>query len=394
LRLSALFAAAAIGNVFGMTTIILNRKTVYREVWERPISKVAKEYGLSDRGLAKICSRLAVPTPPRGYWAKLESGQKPRIPALPNVTGKVEEAVEIRRPSPKPEVQLIPEPIVIVSDNLRGMHPLVKATAQDLSGGHVDTHGRLYQWKQQGLDVHVSRAQVKRALRIMNALVRKLEELGFSVGVGENGGREGESWVLIDGERVQVKLRELSRMIRDPKPDRYGRRNCTYEPTGRLELSMNEYVDTGSIKRVHDRFPQKPIEDRLGRFIVGLHACAQELRRRRREHEENQRQWEIARRAEAERVRLEAYRGWLREELVRQATAHQEARLIREFLAALESERGRVGPEEPDLAWLAWARSEAEHIDPVKNAEPIVQPIEPPEHWRPAAPEVRRSGGW
>jgi hypothetical protein len=74
--------------------------------------------------------------------------------------------------------------------------------------------------------------------------------------------------------------------------------------------------------------------------------------------------------------------------------AHQEARLIREFFAALDLERGRVGREESDLAWLAWARSEAEQIDPVKNSEPIVQPIEPPEHWRPAEPEIRRSGGW
>lgn len=378
-----------------MPTLTLHRDTLYREVWERPISKVAKDYGLSDSGLAKICARLAVPIPPRGYWAKLESGQKPCIPVLPKATGKIQETVEIRRPSPRPDIELIPEPVVLVADNLRGMHPLVKATEEDLSGGHVDTHGRIYQWHQKGLDVRVSKAQVKRALRIMNALVRKLEELGFSVGVAKNGGKDHESWVVIDGERVQLKLRELSRMIRDPKPDRYGRRNCTYEPTGRLELSMNEYVDTGSIKRVHDRLPQKPIESQLGQFIVGLHACAQALRRRRQEHEEYERRWEIARREEAQRVRLEAYRRWLRKELVRKATAHQEARLIREFLAALEAETGRVGREEPDLAWLAWARDEADRIDPLSNEERISQALTPPDGWIPDDPGVGRIGrGW
>jgi hypothetical protein len=60
--------------------------------------KVATDYGHSDEGLAKICTRLDVPTPPRRYWAKLESGFKPRIPELPMATGRMKEAVEIRRP--------------------------------------------------------------------------------------------------------------------------------------------------------------------------------------------------------------------------------------------------------------------------------------------------------
>lgn len=377
-----------------MHLITLHRDTLYREVWERPISKVAKDYGLSDRGLAKICARLAVPTPPRGYWAKLESGEKPRIPALPEAKGRVEESVEIRAPSPRSEVDLIPEPVVLVADNLRGIHPLVKATQEDLAEGHVDTHGRLHSWNQQGLDVRVSKSQVNRALRILNALVRKLEEMGLTVEVSKPGGREHESWVVIDGEKVQLKLRELSRMIRDPKPDRYGSVRCTYEPTGRLELRMNEYIRTGFINRIQDRPPKKTIESQLGRFIVGLHACGQALRRRSLEHEENQRRWEIARREEAERARLEAYRGWLRKELVRQATAHQEARLIREFLTALEVQKGRVGEQDDDLAWLAWARAEAEDIDPVRNTEAIAQPLEPPDNWRPNEPETGRFGRW
>jgi hypothetical protein len=193
-----------------MPTFTLRRETLYREVWERPISKVAKNYGLSDRGLAKICVRLAVPTPPRGYWAKFESGQKPCIPALPEATGRVEEVVDIRTPSPRSEADLIPEPVVLVADNLRGIHPLVKATQADLAEGHVDTHGRLHGWKQQGLDVRVSKSQVTRALRILNALVRKLEEMGLAVEVSKPGGREHESWVVIAGEKFQLKLRELS----------------------------------------------------------------------------------------------------------------------------------------------------------------------------------------
>jgi hypothetical protein len=49
---------------------------LYKQVWETPISRLGKEYGLTDNGLRKICDKLDVPYPPRGYWAKKAAGQK------------------------------------------------------------------------------------------------------------------------------------------------------------------------------------------------------------------------------------------------------------------------------------------------------------------------------
>lgn len=120
-----------------MPTITLDREVLYREVWERPISKVAKDYGLSDVGLAKACTRLRVPTPPRGYWARLEAGQSPRIPPLPPTKGRVCEEIDVRTREPAPNVDLIPEPTIVVADNLRGMHPLIRATQGELSGARA-----------------------------------------------------------------------------------------------------------------------------------------------------------------------------------------------------------------------------------------------------------------
>lgn len=37
---------------------------------------VAAQFGVTGTGLAKICERYAIPTPPRGYWAKLQHGKK------------------------------------------------------------------------------------------------------------------------------------------------------------------------------------------------------------------------------------------------------------------------------------------------------------------------------
>jgi hypothetical protein len=72
-----------------MRTMILNRQELYQEVWKRPIYQVAKDYGISNVGLAKVCRRLGVPTPSVGFWAKRETGHKLETPPLPRSVQKV-----------------------------------------------------------------------------------------------------------------------------------------------------------------------------------------------------------------------------------------------------------------------------------------------------------------
>ena len=65
-------------------TNVLTRQELYDLVWSKPMRDLATEFGLSDVGLAKICNRHRVPKPSRGYWAKLQAGEKlKRPPFLP-----------------------------------------------------------------------------------------------------------------------------------------------------------------------------------------------------------------------------------------------------------------------------------------------------------------------
>jgi hypothetical protein len=63
-----------------------NRERLYEEVWSEPVLAVAKKYGLSDVGLAKICKKLNIPRPGLGYWAKKSAGKAvgkpPPLPPL------------------------------------------------------------------------------------------------------------------------------------------------------------------------------------------------------------------------------------------------------------------------------------------------------------------------
>lgn len=61
----------------------LGRAELFERVWTVPVETLAKEWGLSGRGLAKACRRLRIPVPPRGHWAKVAAGQRVRRPKLP-----------------------------------------------------------------------------------------------------------------------------------------------------------------------------------------------------------------------------------------------------------------------------------------------------------------------
>lgn len=48
-----------------------------------PKTRLAERYGISDVALAKVCRKLNVPVPERGYWAKLAAGRKIPVTPLP-----------------------------------------------------------------------------------------------------------------------------------------------------------------------------------------------------------------------------------------------------------------------------------------------------------------------
>jgi hypothetical protein len=68
----------------------LSREDLYERVWAEPMIKVAAEFGVSGTALKKTCNRYGIPTPERGYWAKLAHGKrvtKDPLPKLKNGRG-------------------------------------------------------------------------------------------------------------------------------------------------------------------------------------------------------------------------------------------------------------------------------------------------------------------
>jgi hypothetical protein len=77
----------------------LTREELYRKIWEKPTTKVAAEFGISDVGLGNICRKMDVPKPPLGYWRRIETGAKVEQTPLPKATDETTEFVFLYVPT-------------------------------------------------------------------------------------------------------------------------------------------------------------------------------------------------------------------------------------------------------------------------------------------------------
>jgi hypothetical protein len=97
----------------GGTGRTLSREELYELVWSQPLLRLGKRFGLSDNGLRKRCKAMNVPTPPKGYWRRVELGQNPRRTPLPMLDREASARQTRTAPSGRagnPDSALLPPP--------------------------------------------------------------------------------------------------------------------------------------------------------------------------------------------------------------------------------------------------------------------------------------------
>jgi hypothetical protein len=65
------------------------REALYELVWSESTRTLAERFGISDVGLAKACKRANIPTPDRGYWARVAVGKDCARTPLPHLESNV-----------------------------------------------------------------------------------------------------------------------------------------------------------------------------------------------------------------------------------------------------------------------------------------------------------------
>ena len=75
-------------------SLAIGRRQLYDLVWSKPRTQLAKELGVSDVMIGKMCRQLNVPAPMPGYWASLAAGTSAkRRYAKPDLTYTVAERI-------------------------------------------------------------------------------------------------------------------------------------------------------------------------------------------------------------------------------------------------------------------------------------------------------------
>lgn len=361
--------------------IKLTREELYERVWSTPATMLAKEFGISDVALGKICKKLNIPKPYPGYWQQLAVGRRVHKEKLPPTKQGVPELTYIYPHQPvtpfqleNPEVlarierESQPANSITVAETLRSAHPLVRYTRQVLEKDQPNDYGMLsWSWNQRCMNVRVSKTSLHRALRIMDALLKALEARGYSAEVSKDGPMA--TYILVGAEKVKVRLSEKANRSEGEltaeekkKPAHTISNRWVYSPSGKLTFEIDEYCD-GFQKKWTDK-AQKPLEKQLNDVIAGLILAGEALRLRRIEREEEQR-----RQRELERRRMEDQER--RYYLDQHLQAWSESERLREFLSACEvslvERKGELALDSAEAKWLRWAHRYADRIDPLKN---------------------------
>jgi hypothetical protein len=375
----------------------LTRDELYALVWSEPMATLAPKYGLSDVGMAKMCRKLRIPRPWRGYWARQDAGQKLKqtpLPQLPPSTPRAMLEVTINRgvvanadtlqgpAAEQARFEANPENKIVVADRLTDPHPLVAQTVKALRGAKSDK-GILIPKAKNCLALRVSLSSADRAACILDALIKALDQRNFITSIRQRGD-VFETSVRVGEEDIEFKMDEtvqrVDRKATEKDKSKWHFPEWEWIPTGRLTLRIENYRSDGVRKSWTDGGKQR-LEDSLNNFMVKLVEVAERSKIYRLELEEREKE----RRAQEERRALATKKR--EEEAARirglndAADKWYNARSIRTYVEAVRSAIATIPPESQDhelIEWLDWASAYADRVDPLIPTPRIPEDPDPP----------------
>jgi hypothetical protein len=368
------------------TTKVFLREELYERVWTTPMHRLAKEFGYSDVGLAKLCEKHNIPRPGLGYWRRVELGQKPERPPLPVVEQPNPYRIEIAIREPLlPDGKAAPRevPAVPVSPDRPISHSVVVRSERLLRNAKKDENNILVPRKGMASHLHVTEATLPRALRILDAMFVALEERGMQI-VWPN--EENASLhVVCQGENVGFALEEiLDRKAHTPTEQEAARHKrdywwsppkWDYQPTGLLRICLLNGETTGA-RRTWSERKERSLESQLGAVVLGMGTLVESINKVKAERQRWHDEWEAKeRRRQEERRQQEEFTR--KAEVIRKAAqALHESQLVRKLAVCLGN-----SPHLHELPFesfqqmqgiLEWCSEYADRIDPICHPDALV----------------------
>jgi hypothetical protein len=361
----------------------VTREELYRMVWDKPMIRLAEEFGITGNGLAKVCDRLDVPYPPRGHWAKKEAGKPVVTLKLPPRRDGIPNAADIHPTPPKPAPSPAAEQAAaIVADRIRDV--AVPERNENLHAGvqaWIARHKK--RQKERELENRNRRRDIGWAspsipdlterdlyrFRATSAIFFAVEKAGGTI---EKSSAPGKITFLIDGHQVECSI--VEKMVQSLKQWEEQRKWTAFtqycksglDSSGFLRVSITTYLQGRRPEWVES---QKIKIGQLMPTIVGaIMAAGPTLEKMKREREEQQKRYreEEARRYEARQLREIDEKRWSK--LREYAVNWDERERLLTFLAEVEARlatEGDVTVSDRTLReWVDWAKAKAEALNP------------------------------
>lgn len=392
----------------------LDRKSLYEDIWTTPMSRLATKYGISGGAIRKLCDKLQVPVPPRGHWARVESGYAVvRLP-LPDLVERVVRPKKVGRPRdptlmvldqvpPAKSVARASVPIFPTPAEPMSWHPALKRVRTEIdvevknakqlrvrhdwqetnpgkqypyrdqtwgSWTYFCDRGQLLCERHKKSPVRLSFVHYQRGLIILNMVCELAAKEGYEVQAKEDGSR-----IQFFKAQAHVDVRVSEKLDTDSRSemnswDKSIRTVKRLQPTGRLAVFF-EQQGVGHTE-VADK-PGQPLEMRIAELKSAMErryecsvAMVERWAEREREYEEVRlrREEDAQRKMELERRAAEERR--LSEALLAEVDDWRRAEYLRSYIASIdkeiaEAQTSSVPPRYAD--WRAWALQVADELD-------------------------------
>jgi len=387
------------------------RRELYDLVWSKPMMGLAKEYGISDRGLAKICDRTGIPVPPPGYWAKKVAGKKIFQPPLMLIAGDFDGKIAVPEKK-KIKEDKVPEPVIeepllelempeslrmaidYAKDSTR--HPFIVPKTLD------DPHSIIARWLEREerdkksfeawhspyskskFQAKYASATAKRRLRILSTFFKICKLKGFSVYEQKDEKDVHDTiCISIGGNRIKFYLEEPTEVVKRKLTLKEMRRE-NYIGSEPIEISENQPTgvlvfkmwgcEENSFEHEWKDEPDKQIEQQLNNIMVATLEGLWIVHRRRLVRVEQEREAWVARQKVWDEEKRQEKKAEIRKLVQQTARRWKDASDIRDFVQSIQQMAGHeeIGSEESSIGkWVQLALTAADEIDPLQAGLPL-----------------------
>jgi len=376
-------------NQYGQTYNVYNREILYQEVWDAPVTEVAKRYKVSDVTIHKICKALEIPTPPAGYWAKKRAGKSVTIVSLPK-NDKISQKVGVQTGltyNTKDKLEILAflneeDKFIILSvasqlllpDEKTRMHEKIIAHRKVITEWkkklkEYDNKG----WNRRNLESppylanDIADETIPRACRIIDALIKAMEPLGGSL--------TNDLGFCINGETVRISFSESKDKVSHiPTKDenmqllKYeeNRKRNSWAP--KPQIRIYDYIYNGKLRIfVQNRKEFRDcklysLEERIGDIMIEIYESSEDLRKKREVREETERKKKEEERRKEEFLKLYNAEVDSTISLINCSEDYEIACKIRLYISGVEAS-GSL--DEKTKKWIDWAKDKADWYDPI-----------------------------